>query len=440
MISPPSSAERCKLVVNEWRKQLILTDREKGLLRGELKILDNQINRLNHKHLRLAAFGRVGVGKSSLLNAIVNKEIFSTDVVHGCTRNSQSIFWDERINNLESIELVDTPGIDEIESKARARLAARIALQVDLVLLVIDSDITRVELEALAMLLKSGKQIVLVLNRCDQWQPSQRKAVLRSIRKRLPTNACNLDIKVVAAAPKKVRIRADGRVRSEKCCPKIQPLLSHLKNLLSEKGELLLAVNTLRQSEKFFESFRSSRLKHSKAAAQGLIGKFAAFKASSIAANPLVILDLACGIACDTALVIQLSQLYGLQMRGHAARKLLKRVSVYNTLIGGAQISIQVALSVVRQLLILSTPITGGLSLASAAPVAIAQAALAVHTTKITGRLAAQMLLSGNHIKNSEPTALLQRLAAKDPQIKVLLKEWPGRREKLTNELQALLP
>ena len=127
-------------------------------------------------------------------------------------------------------------------------------------------------------------------------------------------------------------------------------------------------------------------------------------------------------------------------MRGHAARKLLKRLSIYNTLIGGAQIGIQVALGVVRQLLILSTPITGGLSLASAAPVAIAQAALAVHTTQITGRLAAQMLLSGNHIKDSQPSALLHRLATKDPQIKLWIKQWPGSKEGVTNELQTLLP
>ena len=172
-----------------------------------------------------------------------------------------------------------------------------------------------------------------------------------------------------------------------------------------------------------------------------MIGKFAAIKASGVAVNPLLMLDFATGIACDTALVVQLGKLYGLQMKGYAARKLLKRLSVYNAFLGGAQLSIQIALSLVKQLLIFATPITGGLSLVSTAPVAIAQAALAVHTTKITGRLAAQFLLRGSHFKGStQPSAMLQRLFNQDPEVKFVLSNWSAYRKKNTSELQTLLP
>ena len=127
-------------------------------------------------------------------------------------------------------------------------------------------------------------------------------------------------------------------------------------------------------------------------------------------------------------------------MRGHAARKLLKRLSMYNAFLGGAQLGIQLALGVVRQFLIFATPLTSGLSLASAAPVAIAQAALAVHTTKLTGRLAAQVLFSGSQGISTQPSALLQRLTTQDPQFRIRLGNWPEEKSKTKRELQTLLP
>ena len=440
MTSTPRTAERCKLLIKEWRNQLVLTQREQIHLLGEMNTLDNQIKRLHQKRIRIAAFGRVGVGKSSLLNALLDKNIFATDVAHGCTRLTKSVIWDQSISNLKSIELVDTPGIDEIASKSRARLAARIALQVDLVLLVIDSDITRIELDALEILLRSGKPVILTLNRCDQWNQNELTEVIDSIRNRLPKSADKVELKVVAAAPRKVQLQPNGQVRSRPCTPKVAPLLDYLKVLLSEQGELLLALNSLRQADLFYQSLKLGRLKRSQAAAQGLIGKFAALKASSVAINPLLMLDLAGGLACDTALVLQLSKLYGLQMRGHAARKLLKRLSLYNAFLGGAQLGIQLALGVVRQFLIFATPLTSGLSLASAAPVAIAQAALAVHTTKLTGRLAAQVLFSGSQGISTQPSALLQRLTTQDPQFRIRLGNWPEEKSKTKRELQTLLP
>ena len=71
---------------------------------------------------------------------------------------------------------------------------------------------------------------------------------------------------------------------------------------------------------------KSCRLQRRRSKAQGLIGKFAALKASGVAVNPLLMFDVATGLALDTALVMQLSRLYGLELKGHSARKLLQRI------------------------------------------------------------------------------------------------------------------
>lgn len=435
MSQVPATPERCRLLLEQWRSQLQLSGREQSQLGGQLQALDHQLDRLQQRRLRVAVFGRVGVGKSSLLNALLGQAAFATDVAHGCTRHQEARAWDQPIAGLAQVELVDTPGIDEIAAAARARLAARVALSSDLVLLVLDGDLTSVEHDALSPLLASGKPLLLVLNRCDCWSEQQQTALIASIQRRLPAAARHLELIPVAAAPRQPELLADGRVRSVTQPPRVNPLRRALVDLLEQHGELLLALNALAGAERFHLALQRWRLGASRQAAQSLIGRFAAIKATGVAANPLVLLDLAGGLACDTALVLQLCQLYGLPMGGAGARQLLQRLSGHNALLGGAQLAIQLALGALRQLLLLGAPFTAGLSLASAAPVALAQAALAVHTTRLTGRLAAAELLRGAQ-RGGRPGALLRRLAQSDPQVRL----WLGDRSEPPANLQALLP
>ncbi|MBM5799251.1 MAG: DUF697 domain-containing protein [Cyanobacteria bacterium K_DeepCast_35m_m2_023] len=390
---------------------------------GQLRLVDAQLARLQQRRLRLAVFGRVGVGKSSLLNALLGADCFATDVAHGCTRRQQVEPWPMAITGLARVDLVDTPGIDEIAANRRARLAARLALHADLVLLVLDGDLDRIERDALDQLATSGKPLLLVLNRSDCFSDTERAALLASIRRRLPAELQAAPITAVAAAPRQPSVLDDGRVRSQPSPPQIAPLRRLLIELLEEQGELLLALNALCSADRLHRALHHERLRRSRQQAQSLIGRFAALKATGVAANPLLLLDLAGGIACDTALVLQLCQLYGLPMHSQGARELLGRLSGHNALLGGVQLGIQALLGGVRQLLLLAAPLSGGLTLAPAAPVALAQAALAVHTTRLTGSLAAAELLKSAQ-RGPKPGALLARLARHDPAVRHWLRCW----------------
>ena len=63
--------------------------------------------------------------------------------------------------------------------------------------------------------------------------------------------------------------------------------------MLEKQGLNFLIVNAIRQAEIFYRSLKNGRLRRRKADAQGLIGKFAAIKASSVAVNPLLLFDFA---------------------------------------------------------------------------------------------------------------------------------------------------
>ncbi len=419
----PAMAERCRLLLRRWRQELQLSPRERSLLGPELQGLDRQLQRLEQQRVRVAVFGRVGVGKSSLLNALLGEEHFATDVAHGCTRRQQERPWSRPIQGLASVDLVDTPGIDEIAAVARARLAARVALGADLVLLVIDSDLSQNELEAMDSLVASGKPLLLVLNRCDCWAAADLEALKTSIRRRLPVAARHLEPIAVAAAPRRAQLLSDGRVRSRPEAARIEPLTEQLVAVLNQHGERLLALNALRAADRFSQGLHQQRLRQGRRQAQGLIGRFAALKATGVAANPLLLVDLAGGLACDSALVLQLCQLYGLPMTRSSARQLLGRLSSHNALLAGAQLGLQLVLGGLRQVLVLAAPFSGGLTLAPAAPVAVAQAALAVVTTRRTGRLAAAELLRST-MAAGQPGALLRRLADQDPETRRWLGDW----------------
>ena len=131
--------------------------------------------------------------------------------------------------------------------------------------------------------------------------------------------------------------------------------------------------------------------------------------------------------------------MHGLPLGGASARQLAARLSGHNSLLAGAQLAIQTLLGGIKQLLLVSAPLTAGLSLAPAAPVALAQVALAVHTTRLTGRLAARALLRSANRRHS-PGALMRRLAQTDPQLRQWLLGWSGAQGRQPEPGRAPLP
>ena len=81
------------LLLKKWWETIDLTNYEKSFLNREIISFNQQLLRLKEKKLRIGVYGKSGVGKSSVLNSLLKKEIFKTDIINGTTKEIQSERW-----------------------------------------------------------------------------------------------------------------------------------------------------------------------------------------------------------------------------------------------------------------------------------------------------------------------------------------------------------
>jgi len=103
-------------------------------------------------------------------------------------------------------------------------------------------------------------------------------------------------------------------------------------------------------------------------------------------------------------LINELSKIYGLKLKGESTRKIFKNISINNLCLGVTQVGINTSFNLIKKVILLTAPFTNGLSLLPLGPIAIIQAAVAVQSTKIIGKLAAkEIFIRSKFIKEEEP-------------------------------------
>ncbi len=119
----------------------------------------------------VAIVGRPNVGKSTLFNKLVGQRLSIVDDTPGVTRDR--IYGDCEWLSRHFL-LIDTGGIepksDDIILKQMSRQAQLAIDSADVIILVTDlkSGVVATDEEVAAMLLKSGKPIILCVNKCDK--------------------------------------------------------------------------------------------------------------------------------------------------------------------------------------------------------------------------------------------------------------------------------
>lgn len=410
-------------------QRLNLTPREQAGVEEALQNLKGLKDKLENTVVHIAAFGLVGRGKSSLLNALMGQEVFATGVTHGVTQVVEGSAWAVSRESLSPelpdllrvslksvgqsrIELIDTPGLDEVDGEDRAALARRIAEQVDLILFVIAGDITRVEYEALKALRQASKPMLLVFNKVDQFPEADRQTLYETLRDRRLQDLISPDeIVMAAASPLAVQAVAQPNGETTYKTVRAQPQVDDLKlkilDILHREGKALVALNTLMYAEGVSAEILERKRQICDRIADDTIWNATMIKAVAVALNPITVADLIGGTVIDVMLILNLSRLYGLPMTRPAALKLLQQIALG---LGGITISelvITLGLSSLKGMLGVSAIATGGLALAPYIPVALAQGGVAGLATYGIGQITKTYLTNGATWGPNGPKAVI---------------------------------
>ncbi len=352
--------EGLRKTIDRYIPQLELTRSDADELKRQAAVksgidqLTALLNKLDSTLLRVAVFGLVSRGKSAVLNALVGEKILETGPLNGVTQWPRSIYWTPTVAEGEpplKVELIDTPGLDEIEGAERGQVAQDVAQQADLILFVVAGDITNTEYTALQALYQTRKPLLLVFNKTDLYPDTDRQAVYDNLQ-RLQTQLNQSlseeatpgtttspasdspivdDVILVAAAPAPLQVRIewpDGRVTEEweTPPPEITPLKTALMDLFQTEGPTLVALNTLHQANRVDTNLATATAALNQAAADDIILQFAKYKSAAVALNPVAVLDLLGGVASDLVMIRNLAKLYGFPMTNFEASKLWQAI------------------------------------------------------------------------------------------------------------------
>jgi small GTP-binding protein len=220
-------------------------------LRKELEVMKSTLDKLDQQVIRIAAFGLVSRGKSAVVNALLGQKILQTGPLNGVTQWPKSVRWTPSTEGKVQVELIDTPGLDEIQGEARAQMAFDVASQADLILFIVAGDITRTEYQALCELRQSQKPLILVFNKIDLYPDQDARAIYQQLQqlgtgspkdRRLQKLLSEDEIVMVAAEPAPIEVRVewpDGEVTYEweTPPPQVDELKQKILRMLNRKGD-----------------------------------------------------------------------------------------------------------------------------------------------------------------------------------------------------------
>lgn len=391
-------------------------------VRNDLEVLKSSLDKLDQGVIRIAAFGLVSRGKSAVVNALVGQKVLQTGPLHGVTQWPKSVRWTPSATSKVQVELIDTPGLDEIQGEARAQMAREVASQADLILFVVAGDITRNEYQALCELRQAQKPLLLVFNKIDLYPEQDREAIYRQLQQlgtgsfrdySLQQMLSTQEIVMVAAEPSPLEVRVewpDGKVTYEweNPPPQVYELKQKILSILNREGRSLLALNALFQARDAEASIAKKTLDLRKTEAEELIWRFTKYKALAVALNPIGILDVLGGAIADLALIRSLSQLYGLPMTGYQAGNLWKKIVASSGGLLLGELASSMLLGLGKSASGVASTVEGSAGLTAYAGTAITQAGIAGYGAYAIGQAAQVYLEQGCSWGPLGPSTVIQ--------------------------------
>lgn len=210
-------------------------------------------------------------------------------------------------------------GSEAISAEAFQSDCAENLKQIDVVLFLVQGDLTQGEWVALQQLQVQRKRVLLLLNKQDQYLPAQADLLLEQLKQRVQGMVAAKDVMAIATAPQPIKVRryqADGAYEDhwETPPPHIQPLLDQMQHVATQEVNQLVLQRAHHQTLALQEKIQAELNQIRRDRAVPLIERYQWIAAGAAFANPLPSLDMVATAAITGKMIQDLAQNYQIQL------------------------------------------------------------------------------------------------------------------------------
>ena len=287
-----------------------LLNYEKNKLESQLKIGDYNVT----------LFGSGSSGKTSIARSLLQNIIGKTSAKIGTTKEINS--YKIRIPILKrNINIVDTPGLFEPSKigEEREKLTILKASNSDLVLFVLDQDINKYEYYLIKELLKIGKKIIIVLNKCDLRSSADNNLIVENIMTITSAIKNNISVVKTVAVSNSTQYK---KLDSISVGPDVGNLFREIIEILDSNGEELLADNILFRSNKLGIKSKNFVKEQRYLMSKKVINKYIWITGGVILVNPLPGVDFLTTTSVNVKMIMELAKIYEIKLTKKDAKDL----------------------------------------------------------------------------------------------------------------------
>jgi uncharacterized protein (DUF697 family) len=242
----------------------------------------------------------------------------------------------------ETISFVETESLLSIASSETEQKA----LASDLVLYLLNGDLTDSEWQILQTFARLHQRSILLLGKQDRLPPEEKAEILLALQKRLQDILPADDILAIAAAPDALKVRqhqADGEVKewTERRDSEIGDLVTHLTHILDNERDELIWGTIWRQAQRVKERGQDLLNQSRRTKAVPIIEQYQWISAATAFANPVAALDLVSAVAINGQMLVDLGGIYQQKLSLSGARATAETIGKLMVQLGVVEVTTQ---------------------------------------------------------------------------------------------------
>jgi uncharacterized protein (DUF697 family)/GTP-binding protein EngB required for normal cell division len=282
----------CEKLLNQLVQEGgIIADFSRELDHLKISLSPTSLDLANRKW-RCAIAGRKKAGKSSL------KKILESD---------------HNFSNLTFLEIESFA--NELEKENQEGAINQLCLESDLLLFVINGDLTDSEWQVIQKISCYNQRLLLVFNQKDRYPEEEQIILLKQLQERVKFSLDREDIITIATSPSQIKVKkhqGEGIFQEwmEKPQAELNSLLNRLENIFEKEKLSLIFSTTYRQAIALKNKVKQRLNQGRKERSLPKIEQYQLIAAATAFANPVSSLDLLATAAINTQMLVDLSSIY----------------------------------------------------------------------------------------------------------------------------------